>query len=346
MHHLEQPIKIHKSFSVSDVTEKNISEESQDKYIEVTGYASRMLDDNNNWVIDADAENIDTWGIELNRLQEGNLPLLYNHDQTKAVGKVLSASYERDGLVITARLYKLPGDDLTNYVYEAVKAGIINSFSVGILVKDFDFVERDNTEYLQLSKSEMIEVSMVAVPANPKATFRMTAVKNIGASTLIAKEDIKQENKDVCDSFECAMRQEETITSKGTEMSETKEEETSTVEEETAKEESQVAEEQPEEPTTEEEDQPSTPAKEEPEEDKESTPEESKEADIEEDTPEVESEKEEPEVQTIANMVAPLKDIKVEDLDEDELEALYEVIDTLHEGIQKLVISEIAANLQ
>jgi HK97 family phage prohead protease len=369
MHHLSEPIKINKSFAMASIVEKNISEDSQEKYIEVTGYASKMLDENNNWVIDADAENIDTYGIDLKRLKEGNLPLLFSHDQTKAVGKVLSASYERDGLMVTGRLYKLPGDNLTNYVYEAVKAGIINSFSVGILVHDFDIVERDNQEYLQLSKSEMIEVSLVAVPANPKATFRMTAVKGITEDQpvlVIAKSDLKKENEGICDSFACAMKrikEQEGIAQEGqedmkidvkksAEEAEVQTKDSTEAEQPEQKEETKESEVEDKEtietPTQEEE--PSQPAKEEKEEPEAMASEESKEskeAETEKKEPveETKEDSDEPEEKTLMDMIAPLKDIKVEDLDEEELENLYEVIATVQESIEKLVISEITAEL-
>jgi HK97 family phage prohead protease len=201
---LEQPQVIHKSFSIIDITEKAVVNDmsTEEQYIDIKGYASKMYMADGSYVIDADQENIDTFGIDLKRLRNGILPLLFNHDQKKAVGKILSATYDKDGLLITARLHKLPDDSMTNYVYQAVKAGIISSFSIGILVKDFEIVNQDDEEYLQLSRSEAIEISLVSVPSNPEATFQITSLKGFS----ISKSVLKAENSDACNSIECAFK--------------------------------------------------------------------------------------------------------------------------------------------
>lgn len=202
---LEQPQIIHKSFSIFEVVEKAITNDTtntEEQYIDIKGYASKMYMADGSYVIDADQENIDTFGIDLKRLKNGILPLLFNHDQKKAVGKILSATYDKSGLLITARLYKLPDDSMTNYVYQAVKAGIISSFSIGILVKDFEIINQDTEDYLQLSRSEAIEISLVSVPSNPEATFQITNLKGFS----ISKSVLKVENPEVCNSIECAFK--------------------------------------------------------------------------------------------------------------------------------------------
>ena len=199
----KEPIKIQKSFNFSakEVTDEGIP------YIKIKGYASKMLDSEGRFVIDADNEHIDALGIGLKRLKSGNLPLLFGHDQNKAVGKITGATYKSDGLEIEATVYKLKDDALTNYVYEAVKAGILNSFSVGILVSEFDIIEQDGQDYLQLAKSELIETSIVAVPSNNQATFGILEVKSISDKaseykTIISKKALKADNPNVCGELE------------------------------------------------------------------------------------------------------------------------------------------------
>lgn len=214
MYTLEQPKVINKSFTITSVVEKNalINDMATDleQYIEVSGYASRMFL-NGDYVIDADNENINTFGFDLKRLKNGTLPLLFNHQQDKPVGKILEATYDKEGLLIKAKLFKYPGDELTNFVYHSVKNEVITAFSVGILVKDFDVISQDNEDYLQLSQSEVIEISLVAVPSNPEALFRVTNLKSVDGLektvTLLSKSALKAENTDACDGFECAMKQ-------------------------------------------------------------------------------------------------------------------------------------------
>ena len=212
---LEKPQLIHKSFAITSVVEKNLVQNDaatgNDQWIEIEGYASRMYDMEGDYVIDAHEENVNTWGIDLKRLKNGILPILYNHDQDKAVGNVMEATYTKEGLLIKAKVYKFPNDNLTNYVYNAVKSGVIKAFSVGIIVKGFELVDQDNEEYLQLSKSECIEVSLVAVPANHEALFRMTQIKSVDGTLknamLISKSELKKEmSEETCNGFSCAIK--------------------------------------------------------------------------------------------------------------------------------------------
>lgn len=202
----KEPIRINKSFafaSTKEVTDTAIP------YITIKGYASKMLDASGEFVIDADRENVNTMGIGLSRLKSGNLPLLYGHDQSKPVGKITAAAYKPDGLEIEAVLYKLPGDELTNFVYESVKVGTLNSFSVGIIVEEFEMIEKEGNDYLQLSKSEMIETSIVAVPSNNEATFGIIETKSVDSAssykTIISKEVLKESNPNICGEFETCM---------------------------------------------------------------------------------------------------------------------------------------------
>lgn len=210
MYQLETPQRINKSFSITQVVEKQAITQNdmiiEDQYIEVSGYASRMYKDGE-YVIDADQENVNTFGFDLKRLANGTMPLLFNHKQDQPVGKVLEATYDAEGLLIKAKLFKYKDDQLTNFVYNSVKNGVITAFSVGMLVKDFDLVEQDGDEYLQLSKSEVIEVSLVAVPSNPEALFRIYNMKSVGeVVTLLEKSAIKPENPNACSGFECAIK--------------------------------------------------------------------------------------------------------------------------------------------
>lgn len=213
-HQLENPITIHKSFSITSVVEKNALINDMDtestQFIEISGYASRQFLDGK-YVVDADNETIDTFGIDLKRLKNGTLPLLFNHDTNKPIGKVTEATYDKDGLLIKGIIYKYNDDELGTFIYNRVKSGVLSAFSVGILVKDFEVVTQDGEEYLQLAKSECIEVSLVSTPSNPEALFRVTNLKSVDGLektvTLLSKSALKAENTDACDGFECAMKQ-------------------------------------------------------------------------------------------------------------------------------------------
>lgn len=217
------PIRIDKSFEFSNVQEVTTS---AIPYIKIKGFASRAFN-SGKMVIDADSEHISTLGIDLSRMNTGNVPLLFNHSQDKACGKITKASYVPDGLEIEAVVYKLDNDALTNYVYNAVKAGILSSFSVGILVSDFNVVTQDGQDYLQLSKSLLIETSVVSVPSNAQATFMVQEV-NDGTTkslrTMISKSVLKEENPDACSQFGECMLANKSIETKAISYEDTKNE--------------------------------------------------------------------------------------------------------------------------
>ncbi len=226
MYELDTAQRINKSFTITAIEEKALNTPenmSNDQYIDVYGYASRMYKDGN-YVIDADQESVDTFGFDLKRLRNGTMPLLFNHDQQKPVGKIMEATYDKEGLLIKARVFKYPDDQLTNFVYNSVKSGVISAFSVGMLVKNFELISQDGEDYIQLAKSEVIEVSLVAVPSNPEALFQITNIKSIDGTektvTLLSKSMITPENPDVCNGFECAIKsqQKELLVQKELEM--------------------------------------------------------------------------------------------------------------------------------
>jgi HK97 family phage prohead protease len=236
---LEKAQRIDKSFAITSVTEKALVQndmvQDEDQWIDISGYASRAYSADGKFIIDADQEHVKTFGMDLKRLVNGTLPILFNHQQDKPVGKVLSATYDKDGLLITARIFKYKDDELTNFVYNSVKSKVITAFSVGMLVKGFDVVTQDGEDYLQLSESEVIEVSLVAVPSNAEALFQITNLKSITGEdkvvTLLAKSLLKAENSDACNGFECAIKkslntievepQKELLVEKNTEEKET-----------------------------------------------------------------------------------------------------------------------------
>jgi HK97 family phage prohead protease len=213
---LDKPQRIDKSFAITSVVEhkaltQNDMVNNDEQWIEVSGYASKMVyADSQELVIDADQENVNTWGMDLRRLKNGILPILFNHQQDKPVGSVLEATYDKDGLLIKAKIFKYKDDALTNFVYNSVKSGVIKAFSVGMLVKGFDLVEQDDEEYLQIARSEVIEISLVAVPSNHEALFRMTNLKSVDGTNknmlLLAKSDLKVENEEACSGFSCALK--------------------------------------------------------------------------------------------------------------------------------------------
>lgn len=142
-----------------ELVEKAAGEE--DTAITIKGYANTTTKDRMGDVIVEDA-----WtkgGIDN---YKKNPILLAYHNHSRPIGKVTEISVDKKGIQIVGKISKAAGD-----VYELIKEGILKAFSVGFVVKDADY---DNKSDLFVIKDlELLEVSVVSVPANQDSLFSL-----------------------------------------------------------------------------------------------------------------------------------------------------------------------------
>lgn len=119
-----------------------------------------------------------------------NPVLLYMHDHTKPIGKATRIWVDKSG---TKPLLKFKGfisdatDELKGYK-KLVEDGILNSFSVG-----FRPLEMDGNE---ITKSELFEISLVSVPANPEARLlAMKSLEDAGFDSKVINKVIGEESE-------------------------------------------------------------------------------------------------------------------------------------------------------
>jgi HK97 family phage prohead protease len=108
------------------------------------------------------------------------IKLLIGHDWNKLGGEIKVLEYRGQRLWIEAQLALQIG--YVSDAYETAKMlGGLN-FSVGFMLQDYEFKENaDGTEYLQINRGDLFEVSVVPFPGNEEAT--MTFIKDgTGAS--------------------------------------------------------------------------------------------------------------------------------------------------------------------
>lgn len=137
-------------------------EDEDDDVLIIEGYASTKDVDRMSDIIEASA-----WkkrkalaGYKKNPI------ILAFHRHDKPIGSAETVEAGEDGLHIRARISKAAGD-----VYSLIKEGILKTFSVGIIVNDMSYNEEKDV--FLLKDIELLEVSVVSVPANPYATFRI-----------------------------------------------------------------------------------------------------------------------------------------------------------------------------
>lgn len=95
-----------------------------------------------------------------------NSTVLHNHNPDEAIGKVLSSDARPDGLFLKILISKTRPD-----IWQQVREGVLNKFSVRgkILEARKEWVDRLKKYARLILKMRLVEVSLVAVPANPKA---------------------------------------------------------------------------------------------------------------------------------------------------------------------------------
>lgn len=95
-----------------------------------------------------------------------NPVILFNHDYNQPIGRAVQLGTNDNGLQLKAKIAKSAG-----HVGELIKEGVLGAFSVGFRVKDAEYMVE--TDGYKIKDAELLEVSVVTVPANQAATFSL-----------------------------------------------------------------------------------------------------------------------------------------------------------------------------
>ena len=93
--------------------------------------------------------------------------ILAYHDHDEPIGRMTDYKIEDRGLFIKARISAAAED-----VFNLVKDGVLTAFSVGFIIKDatYDSI----TDLFIIKELELLEISVVSVPANQDSTFSLS----------------------------------------------------------------------------------------------------------------------------------------------------------------------------
>jgi len=150
-------MKINKKIEL--ITDFSIEKSAETDELRIVGYANTTHKDRVGDVVAMEA-----WakgGLDNYKL---NPIILAYHNHSRPIGVAESLSIDESGLKITARISKAAGD-----VYTLVQEGILKAFSIGFQVKDADYDAV--TDIFVIKDLELLEVSVVSVPANQHSLF-------------------------------------------------------------------------------------------------------------------------------------------------------------------------------
>ena len=118
-------------------------------------------------------------------------PLCWNHDLDQIIGQVDTIEDTEKGPLMTASFFNTP---LAQEKREIVKSGVVYQFSFAYDVREAAQVTlEDGTKANELQKLDLFEVSIVPVPANPRA--EVTDIYNAcldGAAALMLTGETAQ----------------------------------------------------------------------------------------------------------------------------------------------------------
>ncbi|HEX4861731.1 MAG TPA: HK97 family phage prohead protease, partial [Rhizomicrobium sp.] len=112
------------------------------------------------------------------------LPLLLYHDSQRPVGRVTFSAPTKEGLGFDAELPTVlePGTvrDRIEEAWTSIKAGLLAGVSIGFRPIEETFNKATNG--FRFLKSEVLELSLVAIPANPGATIQSIKALDLAAT--------------------------------------------------------------------------------------------------------------------------------------------------------------------
>lgn len=106
--------------------------------------------------------------------------VLFNHNADEVIGVPIELYEDNIGLFVRFKLVK--GVQRADEVYKLLKAGALDSFSIGFVVKE-DTYDRDNN-VIKINRVELWEFSIVPFPAN-----KMAMVTSVRKEDILEDED-------------------------------------------------------------------------------------------------------------------------------------------------------------
>ena len=144
-----------------DTTDFSVKGISDNKALKIAGYANTADKDRTGDIVLPDAW---TKGVENFRR---NPILLYQHDHGKPIGRVNNITVDKKGIFVEASVSDAA--EKQHAVKTLIKDGVLKSFSVGFRIKDADYDKRSDT--FVIKDLELLEISVVSVPANQNSLF-------------------------------------------------------------------------------------------------------------------------------------------------------------------------------
>lgn len=186
MEHQDKTGVVFSKFKLKENT-KDIGED----FIEIEGYANPAYNENNELIVDSDGDVVLPEAYDLKRYKQNPI-ILYQHNKKEPIGSTTSLEITSRGLLINAKIFK----SMNEKAFVGIKNGILKTFSIGFVGKDGNYDEKSGVFYFK--DIELLEISVVSVPANSEATFNIGKRPCDGLTCFsLTSNTVKKEWKDL-----------------------------------------------------------------------------------------------------------------------------------------------------
>lgn len=176
-----------------DTDDIEIKGVSTNKALKIAGYANTTDKDRaGDIVLPAAWEK----GIENFRR---NPILLFQHDHGKPIGRVTHITVDKKGIFVEASVSEAA--ETQHGIKTLINDGALKSFSVGFRVKDAEYDKRNDTLFIK--DVELLEISVVSVPANQNSLFSVRkSFDSDDAYAEFKKQFIKEDEEEPTEKVE------------------------------------------------------------------------------------------------------------------------------------------------
>ena len=134
---------------------------AKSKSVKIAGYANTTTKDRTGDIVTAEA-----WAKGVENFRK-NPVMLYQHKHDQPIGRFDKITVDKKGIYVEGTVSEAAEN---NYgVHTLIKDGALKSFSVGFRVKDGKYNNTDDT--MIITDVELLEISVVSVPANQESLF-------------------------------------------------------------------------------------------------------------------------------------------------------------------------------
>ena len=152
---------MNKTFYLNSDFEAKAVSNRKNSGLKIAGYANTTDKDRTGDIVTAQA-----WSKGIENYRK-NPVLLYQHKHDCPIGRVDKVTVDRKGLFVEANISAAA--EKLHSVHSLIKDGALKSFSVGFRVNDGKYDHK--TDSMTITDVELLEISVVSVPANQESLF-------------------------------------------------------------------------------------------------------------------------------------------------------------------------------